>query len=212
MVEDLISKKELLESTGISYGQLYRWKRGKLIPESWFIKQATVTGQETFFPKGKILGRIDAILRLKKNKSLDDLTGLFSPGKNARTFTKQDIRAIPNFSPTLPGLFEKVMQKDVFTFRELIFIYIVNGINSEFRIDRNDIEDMAASVRDWLPKMKINSCYKLLLCMRYSQPFILLTDEGSRLHIDIRCRILKEYYLDDVSREINMILYSNLAI
>ena len=34
MDEDLISKKELLERYGISYGALYRWKRMGLIPES----------------------------------------------------------------------------------------------------------------------------------------------------------------------------------
>ncbi|MCL2486473.1 MAG: YhbD family protein, partial [Oscillospiraceae bacterium] len=34
--EGLISKKDLLEFTGISYGQLYRWKREGLIPEEWF--------------------------------------------------------------------------------------------------------------------------------------------------------------------------------
>ena len=33
MDETLISKKELLDLTGISYGQLYRWKRKGLIPE-----------------------------------------------------------------------------------------------------------------------------------------------------------------------------------
>jgi predicted DNA-binding transcriptional regulator AlpA len=32
--EELISKKEVLELTGISYGQFYRWKREGLIPES----------------------------------------------------------------------------------------------------------------------------------------------------------------------------------
>lgn len=48
MDPNLISKKELLELTGISYGQLYRWKRKNLIPEDWFIRRATFTGQETF--------------------------------------------------------------------------------------------------------------------------------------------------------------------
>ena len=43
----LISKKDLLARTGISYGQLYRWKRQNLIPEEWFIKKSTFTGQET---------------------------------------------------------------------------------------------------------------------------------------------------------------------
>lgn len=49
MDEKLISKKELLRLTGISYGQLYRWKRKNLIPEEWFIRKSTYTGQETFF-------------------------------------------------------------------------------------------------------------------------------------------------------------------
>ena len=43
----LISKKDLLQRYGISYGALYRWKRKGLIPEDWFIKTATETGQET---------------------------------------------------------------------------------------------------------------------------------------------------------------------
>ena len=41
MGEELISKKELLDRFGISYGALYRWKRKGLIPEDWFIKKAT---------------------------------------------------------------------------------------------------------------------------------------------------------------------------
>ena len=54
---ELISKKQLLAETGISYGQLYRWKRERLIPEGWFIKQSSYTGQETFFPKEDVYKR-----------------------------------------------------------------------------------------------------------------------------------------------------------
>ncbi len=61
MDDNLISKKALLEKYGISYGALYRWKRKGLIPEDWFIKTSTQTGQETFFPKEKIFERIDFI-------------------------------------------------------------------------------------------------------------------------------------------------------
>ena len=71
---DLISKKELLEQTGISYGQLYRWKRERLIPEDWFIKQASYTGQETFFPREQILSRVTAILQAKDQYSLEELS------------------------------------------------------------------------------------------------------------------------------------------
>lgn len=79
MSEELISKKDLLELTGISYGQLYRWKRKDLIPEEWFVRKSTFTGQETFFPKEKILERIDKIQTLKENLSLDELAEMFSP-------------------------------------------------------------------------------------------------------------------------------------
>ena len=76
---DLISKKELLQQTGISYGQLYRWKRERLIPEDWFIKQSSFTGQETFFPRDLILPRIEAILGNKDKYSLTELSRMLSP-------------------------------------------------------------------------------------------------------------------------------------
>ena len=71
-----ISKKELLERTGISYGQLYRWKRERLIPEEWFVKRSAVTGQETYFPKDQILERIEAIVDLKEDHSLEEIRGV----------------------------------------------------------------------------------------------------------------------------------------
>ena len=58
MDEELISKKELLETFGISYGALYRWKRMGLIPEAWFLRRSTSTGQETFFRRDQICQRI----------------------------------------------------------------------------------------------------------------------------------------------------------
>ena len=71
--ERLISKKELLERYGMSYGALYRWKRKGLIPEDWFIRKATTTGQETFFPEGLITERVELILRSKNEWELDEL-------------------------------------------------------------------------------------------------------------------------------------------
>lgn len=74
MEQELISKKELLERYGISYGALYRWKRKGLIPEDWFIKKATVTGQETFFPKQLVCRRVELIQSQKDDLSLDELS------------------------------------------------------------------------------------------------------------------------------------------
>ena len=66
MEQELISKKELLERYSISYGALYRWKRKGLIPEEWFLKKSTVTGQETFFPKELVCERVALILGQKQ--------------------------------------------------------------------------------------------------------------------------------------------------
>jgi len=71
-----ISKKQLLQETGISYGQLYRWKREGLIPEEWFEKRSAFTGQETFFPRKRILQRIEFIQSMKDGLSLLDIKHL----------------------------------------------------------------------------------------------------------------------------------------
>lgn len=78
MEQELISKKDLLEKYAISYGALYRWKRKGLIPEDWFIKKSTVTGQETFFPRELVCERIELIKKQKDDVSLDELSDHFS--------------------------------------------------------------------------------------------------------------------------------------
>lgn len=71
--EQVISKKDLLQKYKISYGALYRWKRKGLIPEEWFIKKSTITGQETFFPKDLVCKRVELILETKEDTLLDEL-------------------------------------------------------------------------------------------------------------------------------------------
>ncbi|HIE47444.1 TPA: DUF4004 family protein [Candidatus Bipolaricaulota bacterium] len=92
---ELISKKEVLKETGISYGQLYRWKRLGLIPEAWFIRRSTFTGQETFFPKEKILRRIEEILKLKEEHSLEELVRLLSPEVAPEEVIHEDPVSLP---------------------------------------------------------------------------------------------------------------------
>ena len=94
METDLISKKDLLVQTGISYGQLYRWKRKGLIPEDWFVRKSTFTGQETFFPRERMLARVEKVLSMKdEDLSLDDIAEAVSPAPLADTFARADIEA-----------------------------------------------------------------------------------------------------------------------
>ena len=83
--EKLISKKDLLALYEISYGALYRWKRKGLIPEEWFIKKATVTGQETFFPQQLICERVELIKKQKDDVSLDELAKKLSYESNKKS-------------------------------------------------------------------------------------------------------------------------------
>lgn len=72
-MDELISKKELLEKYKISYGTLYRWKRMGLIPEDWLVKKSTFTGQETFFNRELICKRVEEILSKKEGASLESI-------------------------------------------------------------------------------------------------------------------------------------------
>ena len=57
-----------------------------LIPEHWFIRHATYTGQETFFPRRHILERIETIQRLKDRYSLEEIADLLSPASSGRRY------------------------------------------------------------------------------------------------------------------------------
>ena len=93
-MEDWISKKELLDATGISYGQLYRCKRERLIPDSWFVKRSAFTGQETFLPK-RAIERIQFILENKDRYSLTQLVGMLSPESASRTYQAEAVGMLP---------------------------------------------------------------------------------------------------------------------
>ena len=88
--DNLISKKELLLRYNISYGALYRWKRKGLIPDEWFIKKSTTTGQETFFPEKLVCERIEMIQGMKDDILLDDLAQKLSGEDRKNEFVVLD--------------------------------------------------------------------------------------------------------------------------
>lgn len=126
MEEELISKKELLEETGISYGQLYRWKRKNIIPEDWFIKKSVSTGQETYFPRNKILERIEMIVDMKDEVSLDDLANMFSVevkehGMNLEILFKKNV-----INDTSVQMYKEISgAKDVASMQQVVVIKII---------------------------------------------------------------------------------------
>lgn len=107
--------------TGISYGQLYRWKREGLIPEEWFIKQSSYTGQETFFPREQILSRIRSILDMKDSHSLDQLAVMLSPATADQPATIK-LREVTELPPEFREKTAAYFGREDFTALELALI------------------------------------------------------------------------------------------
>ncbi|WP_264737963.1 YhbD family protein [Cytobacillus firmus] len=127
MSEELISKKEVLNLTGISYGQLYRWKRKSLIPEDWFVRKSTFTGQETFFPKEKILERVEKIQKMKDSLSLDELADLFSLNASNLKLTKESLIAKGiAIEPVMNIFLETQGELNEFNYHEILKLYILS--------------------------------------------------------------------------------------
>ena len=194
----LISKKDLLNETGISYGQLYRWKREGLIPEEWFIKQPSFTGQETFFPKAKILKRINAIKDLKDQYSLEELAKMLSPEVAERLFTEKDLQVIDEIYDGLIPCFCKVFEKNKFTYVEVLFLTAVSIFYKENDLQLIDVENICSGLIQYLPEIK-QTDYLCLLLEHNGTYFAVIQDEKSTVYMDNRIKHIAKVRLNDIS-------------
>lgn len=145
---DLISKKELLELTGISYGQLYRWKRERLIPEEWFIKRASFTGQETFFPRSQILPRVQAILDNKDKYSLTELSKMLSPDTAPALIDSTALAQIEEIAPDLLPAILYCFQKESYELFDLALFAAISQAEAALGIqgdERRDVVELCVS-------------------------------------------------------------------
>lgn len=208
MQEELVSKKELLALAGISYGQLYRWKRQNLIPESWFIKQSSVTGQETYFVKDKILNRVAFILANKDQYSLEELAAMLAPEQSDNLYTSDDVLGFPNIDASVVTQFERVLEKTQFTFLEFLFIHVVSQVNWQLQPTEQEVQELVWSIRDWLPHLSSTE-YRLVVCQREGQMFALLLNQDGTVFADTKTERLKAYDLSVLSQELKLSLQEN---
>ena len=193
MNENLISKKELLEITGISYGALYRWKRKSLIPEEWFIKKSTFTGQETFFPRDKILDRISKIQSMKEDLSLDDLAGIFSPNLEAMHLSKDEMveRSVVNKSTMdfLTGLYGNI---EMFSFEKILYARILNKALQSGSISLEEGRLLLETLEEHYKKYEGRTCELIFLrkmgissCFLISSPCEFYFETGTSIVFNI---------------------------
>ena len=139
---NLISKKDLLAITGISYGQLYRWKRERLIPEEWFIKQSAYTGQETFFPREQILSRIQSILDLKDRYSLEELAKILSPDKAEAKITMEQLQELSEIDRELLQDLPELFGKEHFDFLDIVFTVGMIQAADKMKLTDDQLRDL----------------------------------------------------------------------
>jgi len=176
MEQELISKKDLLDEKGISYGQLYRWKRKQLIPEDWFIRKSTFTGQETFFPRDLILARIDKIMNMKEDLSLDELADQLSPTLPDFELRKADL-AKRNIVSSI--VLERFAAGDddglVYTFDKLLYFYVVDRLLQAGEMSMEEGERLLAALKEHFPKFEGRSCELVFIRRMGVSAFALLS-------------------------------------
>ncbi|WDL96089.1 YhbD family protein [Alicyclobacillus sp. ALC3] len=158
MDQELISKKELLDLTGISYGQLYRWKRKNLIPEEWFIRKSSFTGQETFFPKEQILPRIRRILNMKDDLSLDEIAGQFSPVPEVSVSVDEVRRRGLVQGTVLDAYLQLRPGTMVFLFDGLLALYVFNRLLLSGDVNLQEGELILRVLEEHYDKFKGKDC------------------------------------------------------
>lgn len=152
--DEIISKKELLQLTKISYGQLYRWKRMNIIPEDWFIKKSTSTGQETFFKKDKILERIETILSMKDDVSLEAIANLFNKKETDRTISITELEekgVVSKMALEVLGSIngnQSILGKEELILLSVIDKYLINSV-----ITLDEFKNLANIIRENFNKL-----------------------------------------------------------
>lgn len=189
-----ISKKDLLKETGISYGQLYRWKREGLIPEEWFMRRSAFTGQETFFPKDKILPRIHAILEMKEQYSLEEMAEIFQKGETtveSMSSESSSTESAPLVDMTdLPEKMRLVLKElcpDGYEQDRRLLLSGLAALISSLPVTLTDTKALVSAALS-LPTEELTTMTLGLWASDRPHYFLTLHTSGTRLSLDSRCK------------------------
>ncbi|MBW3110548.1 YhbD family protein [Bacillus sp. MCCB 382] len=211
METDLISKKEVLELTGISYGQLYRWKRKNIIPESWFIKKSSYTGQETFFPREKMLARIDTIKEMKDGYSLDELSDFFSPHPTKVEVSEEGLRSHNILTEdTMTFCTSLLAMKGAYEFQDILNMVIVEKAH-RLEIPKEAQRTLFLFLHEKFTPLKESSLE--LIGIRKDEAYIwMLLPLPSDFHVDHMAQVVLRFDLQQMTEELKLTLTNTEGI
>ncbi len=204
MEQELISKKELLELSGISYGQLYRWKRKNLIPEEWFIRKSTYTGQETFFPKEKILERIEKIKDMKGDISLDDLASMLSPNLADLVLESVDLSKRNIVSKeTFDFYTEERGKAKELDFKKILYLYILNTLFESGKINFDEGKMILKFLDEYYPKYEGKNC-ELLFLRKIGISSCCLVSKPNGINFENSMKVVENLNLSNLIEELKI--------
>lgn len=192
MDQDLISKKDLLAQCGISYGQLYRWKRKGLIPEDWFVRKSTFTGQETFFPREKVLSRIEKIKNMQdEDASLDEIADAVSPNLGESSMTLAEIRERGLISPEAIDLFtEKVCDCDhPLVFGEVVSLSALDTLLKTGEVSLDEGRVVLDTLQDSYPEFEDRAA-DLIFIRRMGLSAAMLVTSDAEVRFDRAAKVI----------------------
>jgi hypothetical protein len=206
MDPEQISKKELLDLTGISYGQLYRWKRKGLIPEDWFIRKSTFTGQETFFPKDEILARVEKIKDMKEDLSLDDIAGKFSPAPSEISMSYDEVISHGIAPKRTLDLYTEHRQTETnFSFHDIFALYVMNKLLQSGDLNMEEAEHAVKVFQGSYPKFEGRAC-ELIVVRKLGVAVCLIIPATAPVYFDEHAKVIVRMNLMTCLEEIRMLM------
>ena len=192
-----ISKKEVLQITGISYGQLYRWKREGLIPEEWFKKRPSRTGQETFLPREQILERIQFILGHKDGCSIEEMARLLDLRNKEGEFTGQMMSELPEIDADI----RRVLREGSCSRMEVALLVIVSRLYQKYRLTLQDVAEILSGCAGLFtnpPQGRVD-----FLALRLSgHIYGMLVPENTNTALDKRISVLERFQVDSIASDL----------
>ena len=199
--KELITKKELLIETGISYGQLYRWKREGVIPDEWFIKRSSFTGQETYFKRQQILERIEIVKELRSKHSLEDLAKILSPDISEKIFLIDELKKIDEISSGILVSIKEVYDKKDFSLKEIVVFICVSKLQSECSLDVKQTSDILSDIKSCIADIN-NLDFKMIIVKLSDRLGTILYSYDKEIVISSELSILASYNLKEISEAI----------
>ncbi len=200
-----IAKKDLLRKAGISYGQFYRWKRMGLIPESWFRRRSTFTGQETFLPRKKVMERIQRIQQLKDEHPLERVAQLLSPDVVRRGYASDDVERMDWITPRCRELLLPLSADGSVGFLEVLCLTVMERLLATGQLSDEQVRQGGAAILNRFDALvdAVGERHLSVIASGGATVVLLHTD---RCVCDEDCTVLAEISLDHVIEEIKVAL------